>query len=84
MDFLQSYIKVEFFLWVLQKVENLLRNDEQSEVLLQIKKSFKNQPFLVAFVAKIFLSLHYGSTGCGIFSNGGGGEGGYKIRKIFA
>ena len=46
LDFLQSYIEVEFFPWALQKIENLLGNDEQSEVLLQIKKSSKNQSFL--------------------------------------
>ena len=61
MDFLQSYIEVEFFLWVLQKVENLLGNDEQSEVLLQIKKIFQKSVIFSTFCIKLFGSVlwHY-------------------------
>ena len=40
--------------WVLQKIENPLGNDEQSEVLLQIKKIFQKSVIFVAFVAKCF------------------------------
>ena len=54
MDFLQSYIEVEFFLWVLLKVENLLGNDEQLEVLLQIIFFFQHSVIFSCFEAKFF------------------------------